>query len=239
MTEQTQHAERRIDIKANSKGNGITSALIGASALTIGFLLLVSLPKHLVLLAIGVIAIGIIASVIGFYKIKEPAYSLTIDKEGVRYHHRHGSWFIGWDNIQRIDQPRVTRGIEQVDLHLVGFRLRQYPPFLADVSRRLMTNTLIEQRPLLMQNPDAKCATGMCGADDLIEKERFKLPDGTILEGIQGMFANRMDKLRDRLGYDVFINESELDRPVDEFVNLLRACQEDVLTEQRLQALDV
>lgn len=82
MTEQTQYAERRIDIKANSKGNGITSALIGASALTIGFLLLVSLPKHLVLLAIGVIAIGIIASVIGFYKIKEPAYSLTIDKEG-------------------------------------------------------------------------------------------------------------------------------------------------------------
>ena len=225
-------AEQRINIKANSKGNGITSSIIGGTALALGFILLTSLPKSLILIAIGVISLGIIASVIGFYKIKEPEYSIVLDQMGISYHHRHGQWHIPWDNIQRIDQPRVTRGIEQVDLHLVGIKLKTYPAFLASISRRLMTNTLIEQRPLLMQNPDAQCSSGMCGADDLIEKDRFKLPDGSFVTGVHGMFANRMDKLRSRLGFDVYINEAELDRPVDEFVQLLRACQADIVTKQ-------
>jgi hypothetical protein len=223
--------EQCIKIRANSKGNGITSSIMGGSALLLGFILLTSLPKSLVLIAIGIISLGIIASVIGFYKIKEPEHSIILDQAGISYHHRHGQWHISWNNIQRIDQPRITRGIEQIDLHLVGIKLKTYPSFLDTISRRLMTNTLIEQRPLLMQNPDTECSSGMCGADDLIEKDRFKLPDGSFVTGVQGMFANRMNKLRSRLGFDVFINEAELDRPVHEFVQLLRACQADIASK--------
>jgi hypothetical protein len=43
------------------------------------------------------------------------------------------------------------------------------------------------------------------------------------------MFANRMTKLRARLGYDIFVAASELDRPEQEFVELLRQCQQRVL----------
>ena len=60
--------EQCIKIRANSKGNGITSSIMGGSALLLGFILLTSLPKSLVLIAIGIISLGIIASVIGFYK---------------------------------------------------------------------------------------------------------------------------------------------------------------------------
>ena len=44
------------------------------------------------------------------------------------------------------------------------------------------------------------------------------------------MFANRMTKLRTRLGYDIFVAGSELDRPEQKFVDLIRQCQQRVLT---------
>jgi hypothetical protein len=111
---------------------------------------------------------------------------------------------------------------------MVGFKIKEYSSFLANISQRLMTNTLMEQRPLLMQNMEANCNTGECAGSDLIEDQKFKLPNGKLLTGVQGMFANRMNKLRDRLGYDVYINEAELDRSVDEFVALVRALHENV-----------
>jgi hypothetical protein len=39
-----------------------------------------------------------------------------------------------------------------------------------------------------------------------------------------------MCKLRTRLGYDIFVAGSELDRPEQEFVDLMRQCQQRVLT---------
>lgn len=228
MTESTQASDKIIRIRAASKGNGLTTLLFGVIALIIGFSLLGIVPQQLILVAIAFIALGIIALVIGFFKIKEPEHSVILTEQGINYQHRHGTWVIGWENLQRVDAPRVTRGIEQVDLSMVGFKIKEYPPFLAKISQRLMTNTLMEQRPLLMQNSEANCNTGQCAGSDLIEDQKFKLPDGKLLTGVQGMFANRMNKLRDRLGYDVYINEAELDRPVDEFVTLVRALHENV-----------
>lgn len=202
--------------------------VVGIIALLIGFSLLGVIPQQFILIAIGCIAIGIIAVVIGFFKIKEPEHSLVINPNGIQYHHRNGQWFIPWDNIQRIDCPRVTKGLSQVDLQMVGIRIKSYPDFLSVISQRLMTNTLMEQRPLLMQNMDDSCQTGQCPSNDLIEEAKYKLADGQILTGVKGMFANRMHKLRDRLGYDVYINEAELDRSANDFVILLRNCHADV-----------
>jgi hypothetical protein len=222
--------EQTIRIKAASKGNGLTSLLVGGVAIIVGFILLGMVPQQFVLVAIAFIAVGIIGLVIGFFKLKEPEHSLIINPVGIRYHHRYGTWFIPWDNIQRIDTPRVTRGLEQVDLSMVGFRIKSYSPLFADISQRLMTNLLMEQRPLLMQNTDPSCQTGQCPSSDLMEEQKHKLPEGDILTGVQGMFANRMQKLRDRLGYDIYVNGAELDRTADEFVALVRACHEDVKT---------
>lgn len=222
--------EQTIRIKAASKGNGLTSLLVGGVAILVGFILLGMVPQQFVMVAVAFIAVGIIALVIGFFKLKEPEHSLIINPVGIRYHHRYGTWFIPWENIQRIDTPRVTRGLEQVDLSMIGFRIKSYSPLFADISQRLMTNLLMEQRPLLMQNTDLTCQTGQCPSSDLMEDPKHKLPEGDILTGVQGMFANRMQKLRDRLGYDIYVNEAELDRTADEFVALVRACHEDVKT---------
>ena len=59
----------------------------------------------------------------------------------------------------------------------------------------------------------------------MLEHDYFKDNNGIEYQGIQAMFANRMTKLRARLGYDIFVSGSEIDRPEQEFVDLLRQCQ--------------
>jgi hypothetical protein len=94
-----------------------------------------------------------------------------------------------------------------------------------------MSNILMEQRPLLFHDMSASkdCATGGCHSDDMLEDDYYKDDNGVEYKGLQAMFANRMTKLRARLGYDLFVAGTELDRPEQEFVDLLRQCQQRVL----------
>jgi len=227
--------DNRITIRAASKRNGITTTLIGVGLLLLAFLVITVLPNVLFLPGVFIASAGIVGLVMGWFKIREPNYSLEITPEGIRYIHRNGEWRVDWDNVQRIDAPRVTRGIEVKDLEMVGFRLKRMEPIVDSISPRLATNILMEQRPLLLQNPDEKCVTGNCASADLLEDDQFKLPDGRLLRGVQAMFASRMSKLRERLGYDLFIAAAELDRPVNDFVVLLRNCQESVSINARNQ----
>jgi len=118
----------------------------------------------------------------------------------------------------------------------VGIKLKSYQPLLSSISPRLVTNILMEQRPLLLYgfgvDAQQNCAKGTCYGDDLLEDDRFKDSDGHIYTGIQGMLANRMQKLRQRLGFDLYIAGSELDRSEHEFVKLLQQCQQYVIMDK-------
>lgn len=226
-------APKQLLIKAQSKSNGLTTSIFGVGLLLTGFITLKILPNELAIAGFVIVCLGIIASIIGYYKLKEPDYAMTIDEKGILYQHRYGQWFIYWDNVQRIDVPRASRGLDLIDLHLVGIKLKTYPEFLHTVSQRLMTNMLMEQRPLLAHNNDDGCATGFCAGEDLVLKGKVKLADGTVLTGVKAMFVQRMTLLRKRLGFDIYINEAELDRAPKDFVALLRACQSDVISNRR------
>ncbi|MBT1451622.1 DUF2982 domain-containing protein [Glaciecola sp. XM2] len=220
-----------IFIRGISSHNGITTLLIGAAAVFLGGMTISLLPELFFLAGILIIAAGIIALTMGFFKIREPKYSLEITKERLTYHHRLGKWHIDWHNIQRVDVPRVHSGLEHIDLEMVGFRLKQPEAFLSTISPRLITHLLMEQRPLVTQAERASCGTGKCYGDDLIEDGKYQTTDGVELRGITAMFANRMRKLQSGLGYDVFISVNELDRSAQEFVNLVRDCHESVQQE--------
>ena len=222
-----------ILIRATAKRNGFTTFLGGVVALICAVVLLNLLPHSLYLIGVFALSGAIVAMLIGWFKMREPPHSVSLSKQEVHYYHRHGQWVLTWDNIQRIDVPRVDTGLQHENLDLVGIKIKDYRPFLGSISPRLATNLLMEQRPLLLQA--GKCATGGCYSADLIEDDRLKLPDGTVLAGIPAMLGNRMKKLRERLGYDLFINVSELDRSAIEFCTLLRQCHQQVAqTEVRL-----
>lgn len=214
-----------ILIRASSANNGFTTSLIGIALLLFGTTGSVLLPEVFFLAAILIMAAGIVAVVMGFFKLKEPKYSLSISRESLTYFHRRGQWKVNWDNIQRFDIPRVQKGLSHVELEMVGIRLKDAEQVLGEISPRLITHLLMEQRPLVTQIDSANCADGKCYGDDLIEDTKYKLKDGNIINGISAMFANRMRRLQAGLGYDIYISANELDRSPQAFIHLLSECQ--------------
>lgn len=218
-----------IQIRASSKRNGFTSLLIGCVAMLVAVLLLALLPRDFYLIGIFTVSGAIVALLIGWFKLREPPHSLELSRSSILYMHRNGSWSVDWDNVLRIDTPKIATGIDQKSLSMVGIKLKDYAPLLANISPRLATNLLLEQRPLLLQKN--ACNSGNCYSATMIEDDLFKLPDGSVVKGIPAMLGNRMQKLRELLGYDLFISAAELDRDAEEFVALLRQCQSHLLNQ--------
>ncbi len=214
-----------IFIRAASKSNGITTVVFGVVGLVIAALWLAFLPDWLFLAGIFVTSAALVCLLVGYFKIREPDFSLEIAQDFITYRHRLGSWRIHWEDLQRADCPKVRHGLDHVPLETIGFRLKSYTDFLNTISPRLATHLLMEQRPLLMQNTDANCASGSCYEQSMFDDKHYIMEDGTVLNGIKAMLANRMVELRSRLGFDVFIASSELDRDAGEFAALLAQCQ--------------
>lgn len=217
-----------IYIRSSSATNGVTTLLIGCLVACVGSITILLLPDLFFLVGILFLSGSVVAFVMGFYKLREPKYSLEISKTAITYFHRRGSWQIPWQNIQRVDVPRVHKGLQHVDLEMVGFRLIHPEQFLQNISMRLITHLLMEQRPLVTQFVNQDCNSGQCPGDDIIEDVKYKCADGTLLTGVTAMFANRMRKLQQGLGYDIFVSVNELDRSSHDFVNLIRECQDSV-----------
>ena len=213
-----------ISIRAVAKRNGITSMVIGAVGVLVGLLVLAVLPEWLFLTGIFITSGAIVALLIGWFKLREPEFSLQLSRQNIHYRHRLGQWQLDWSNVQRVDVPRVSRQLDLVDLEMVGIKIKDYEPFLSTISPRLATHLLMEQRPLLLQNNDKSCTTGTCYGNDFFDDNHYTLNSGKKVTGVIAMLANRMVQLRERLGYDVFLSASDLDREPIEFVTLLRQC---------------
>ena len=219
-----------ILIRAASKSNGITTIVIGFAGLILALLWFLVLPEWLFLAGIFITSASLVTLLVGYFKVREPEFSLEITTESIIYRHRLGSWIIHWDNIQRAGCPRIRKGLEHVELETIGFKLKDYSDFLKTISPRLATHLLMEQRPLLLQNNDEGCATGSCYEQSMFDDNHFTLSDGTVLTGVKAMLGNRMVELRRRLGFDVYIAASEIDREPTEFASLIAQCQKARLT---------
>lgn len=221
-----------IEIRSQGKRNIIVSVIFGLVGLCLASISFSTLPKSLYLIGIFLTCASLVTLLIAWVKYREPQFSFLLSRTSILYKHRHGQWQLDWHNIQRVDVPKVTQEIENISLGMVAIKIKDYSVFLKEVSPRLMSNILMEQRPLLFHEmpPTKDCASGHCHSDDMLEHDYFKDNNGIEYKGIQAMFANRMTKLRTRLGYDIFIAGAELDRPEQEFVDLLRQCQLRVLT---------
>jgi len=224
--------DEAIFIRGSAASNGMTTLIIGCVIALVGSLIIIFLPPLFFLVGILFVSGSIVAFVMGYYKLREPQYSLEISKQAIIYYHRKGQWVIPWDNIQRFDVPRVHKGLEHVELEMVGFRLRDPEVFLTGISPRLITHLLMEQRPLVAQILASSCSSGQCYGDDILDDAKYKCRDGTMLHGVTAMFANRMLKLQQGLGYDIYLSVNDVDRDGQSFVALLRECQEALLEQQ-------
>ncbi|MFM2483905.1 DUF2982 domain-containing protein [Celerinatantimonas yamalensis] len=194
------------------------SALIALSSIAILYL-----PNAMVsLVASFGIILAYIGMRVGFSKLHQPRYGLVICHDHLQFHHRYGGWAIVWKQIQRIGIPSVGRGFERRDLGYIGIRLNDYTHLLDTLSPRLCAHLLTEQRAALLVALRQDCPSGTCPSDHLLEDDYFTDTKGRCYHGLLAMFANRMSKLRDMTGYDLFIDQDALSNHPEHFVSLAR-----------------
>ena len=162
---------------------------------------------------------------LGIGKLIEPPVSLVITPEGIQYLHRRGEWHIRWENIIRFDVPRVNRVLDLEDAPFIGFRLHNVEDVLDNISPRLASALLFEQRQLLTmalrhQAPDREDYTPYFDIPD-----SYTSPNGKVYKGLIGVFGKRMEQMRELLGYDLYVSANALDRDIYEFKAHLQRLQ--------------
>lgn len=209
-------------IRPIAKRNGITLTMVAGLLIFSSIITLLTTSSdtnnglYLPLLAAALI-IGIILLIIGIAKINDVDYRFSLTNEGIHYFTARGGFTILWQDIQRIDIPKINDGLALKELPYIGIRLNEREHLINSASLPTLSHMLLEQRALTMlSNPN----TSLYGNADNMLYPNVKITHK--YQGLQAMFINRMRYLHDTLGYDIYFPVDDLDRSPAEFVTLLR-----------------
>ncbi|RUO33548.1 DUF2982 domain-containing protein [Aliidiomarina sanyensis] len=212
-------------VHPQAKRNGLVITVLGGSLLVATFLCNAIFQEFPLALLITGTGFSLVTLAVGIGKLIEPPASLIMNPKAIVYQHRKGQWQLTWDNIQRIGIPTIQRGIDRIEVPVIGFRLHSYDALLQNIDKRMAVHVLLEQRQLLVvalraEKPDLEDFTPYFDVPS-----KYKTDSETIYDGVLASFALRMQHMRELLGYDLFISDNALDRPAEEFVNYLRELQ--------------
>jgi len=205
-----------------AKRNGMVFCCIGVGTLCLALLLnLTALPMPWQVWVVMLSFAGIFL-LLGIGKLIEPEVSLVITPQHIRYLHRRGQWQIPWEAIIRFDIPRVSKGFDYESLPYIGIRLEDEDALLAQISPRLAVHLIHEQRHLLAIALRRELPAQADYSDYFDIPTQYVSRKGIKYTGVKAVFATRMQQLRSLLGYDLYVNQTALDRPVEEFCQHLQ-----------------
>lgn len=172
------------------------------AALICSMLLWILLPDAHTLIALALVA-GPALWLTSLLLPRPP--ELRLSATSLVLEHRWGRFEVPWSAIVRIDTVRL--GIESGyhALPYVGIRLSQPELLLDSLSLRLASRWLIEQRDLLRYAEQE----GAVDARLDWEADQVQLASGQRYDGIIAMFAGRMARLRQHLGFDLYLPAAE------------------------------
>lgn len=207
-------------IRPIAKRNGVTFTIVAGVFIFSSIIALLTIstnnPPYFPLFAASLI-IGIGLLIVGIVKINDVDYRFSLTHEGIHYFTSRGGFTILWQDIQRIDIPRINNELELKELPYIGIRLNQREHLINSASLPTLSHMLLEQRALVMLTDPSSTLYG--------NAENMLYPDIKTTHkyhGLQAMFINRMHYLHDTLGYDIYFPNDDLDRSPIEFVQLLR-----------------
>ncbi|PKH06860.1 DUF2982 domain-containing protein [Moritella sp. Urea-trap-13] len=207
-------------IRPIAKRNGVTFTIVASLFIFSSVIALLSSSNNNSIyfpLFAGSLIIGIVLLIVGIVKINDVDYRFSLTNEGIHYFTSRGGFTILWQDIQRIDIPKINDGLELKDLPYIGIRLNQREHLINSASLATLSHMLLEQRALIMLTDPNSTLYG--NADNML------YPNVKVThkyQGLQAMFINRMHYLHDTLGYDIYFPEDDLDRSPAEFIALLR-----------------
>ena len=175
---------------------------------------------RLVLIFIYLLAIVIMFT--GLLKRTEPRVSFQLTPQRIQYYHRHGNWWLNWQQIQSIQTIKEVVGLKTVSLPYVGIRLKNIDDLAEQISPRLANRLIHEQRPLL----SFSVMQHLLLLEEIqINFNPFILESGKIIKGPLAAFLHHCKILNKGFGYHLFIPDSSTDRELELFRQLLKNCQ--------------
>jgi len=198
----------------SSAACGGVAMLLPAAAMLLAGILLLAVRRDLLPSVGWVLWFGLtlMACYVALAKLIEPVLLVSVDADGITYHHQKGQWRLAWQDLQSAQQIELAG--EPVGW--IGFRLRQPNQLLQQIPLRLAVFLLIEQRPLLLAASGSNCATGHCASEYLQVTTEFEWQQQRYC-GVQAMFAQRMSIFRQLLGSELVIPAQLLDCSVRDF----------------------
>ncbi|MCE2570446.1 DUF2982 domain-containing protein [Motilimonas eburnea] len=171
--------------------------------------------------------VAFISMMLGIAKIVEPQISIKLDENGLTYFHSKGCFSIPWQDIQRVDIP--TLGYPPQQLAYLGIKLKRPEALLESISPRLCSHFIVEQRALLILAMRHHSDCPSCASDHLFDVRDYVAPDKTRYRGLNGMLGHRIRLLNQLLGYHIYLSSNCLDRPIQDFLPLLRQYQQQAI----------
>ncbi|NQY62668.1 MAG: DUF2982 domain-containing protein [Alteromonadaceae bacterium] len=211
-----------IFIKAQANHHAVFIILTGCTLLiaTIIFSAFFWQPFRLTL--IFILLLSFIMIITGLCKKLEPKFSFKLTPDTIQYHHRYGSWFIKWDQIQSINTVTETHGLSTEQLPYIGIKFKHFEDIAEQISPRLASRLIHEQRPLLIF---AVLHQLLSMEDTQLNFSNYKLKTGKILKGPLAAFMHHSQILFKGFGYHLFIPNASMDRENEEFCQLLLQCK--------------
>lgn len=151
-----------------------------------------------------------------------PSVSFTLSFMHCQYHSRYGGWTTTWHNITDIGHATLGTQGWYTPLPWIGIRLTDYDDFIGSICPRVASRILLEQRILLVMALKSQPDSPYLLEDMLFDDSPFITTNGEQFRGLQAMLANRMRYNRVFFGFDFFIADDVIDRPVADFIGLLR-----------------
>ena len=200
-------------------------ALILLGSVLAGQLWLVVIKTQLMLVSVS----GIVLMTIGLSRYLEPANSLSVESESLRYFHRYGQWSVSWHTVQRIFVPSFHYQLERQDIPFIGIKLNQIEQIANQVFPRLASRLLHEQRAILVlavQQGDITMEQAQ------LNFSPFKMTQGYELTGPIAAWMHQMHALHQAYGAHLFIPLNCIEQSSDELIKLLEQYRRASLTQE-------
>lgn len=212
----------KLNIRPSNTRFGAHLLILGGLCLVIVLMLLKLKAEALFLPDIVLVVACFLAMLLGYLKLSEPQYSLTITPNCLRYHHKFGQLVLWRNQIKGVGQVVIRQQMLERPAAFIGIKLKSPDTVLKRMPVRLMLKLIIEQRPVLMEAIKGRWSLGNVPDDWLIEPNQYITHDKLPIRGVKAMFAHRMAHNDALMNYHILIPFSCLDRNEEEFINLLQ-----------------
>ena len=171
------------------------------------------------------VLVSLVCIFIGVNKCLEPQHSFCLTPSTFTYQHKYGSWQLTWDKIANIKPICENAWLERINLPYVGIKLHTIDSIIDNISPRLASRLIHEQRPLIHFAIQHQLISF---EESIINFSPYKIQnnkhDSGLLKGPKAAFMHQVTLLHKAYGYHLFLPQTACDRAPSEFSELLNDC---------------